>query len=285
MTTTFAPGVPSVPLDGRPDAVGELARRELGRVDRLDADAARLDVAPRCPSRGPSVRSRMVSSRSSKAKIAARSPRAAAALAYWMASVDLPLPAGPRRTALVPYWRPPPSRASSSALPDLSRPALLAAVVLGGDEPREDVEPARLDDEVVVAAPVLLAPELRDPQPPPLGAVLGRELLQAHDAVGDALELQVLRLGRQVVEQEHRAFPADEELLQGEDLPAVAERVLGQQPHLRERVDDDPPRLDPLDLGEDGLGRLAQLDLGGLEHGSTGCPARAPPPARPAPGW
>ena len=215
----------------------------------------------------PAVRSRMVSTRSSKAKMAARSPRPAAARAYWMASVDLPLPAGPRRTALVPYCRPPPRRASSSLLSDLSRPRFWPLVVFPRDEPREDVQPALLDDEVVVAAAVLLAPELRDAQPPPLGAVLGRELLQADDPVGDALELQVFRLGRQVVEQEHRAFPADEVLLEGQDLSPVAERVLGEQAHLRERVDDDPPGLDALDLGEDGLGGDAQLDLGRLEHG------------------
>ena len=152
-------------------------------------------------------------------------------------------------------------------LPALKQAALLAVVVFPRDEPREDVEPALLDDEVVVAAAVLLAPELHDAQPPPLGAVLGRELLQAHDPVGDALELQILRLGRQVIEQEHRAFPADEVLLEGEDLPAVSERVLGEQPHFRERVDDDPPGFGTLDLGEDGLGGDAQFDLRRLEHG------------------
>ena len=209
----------------------------------------------------------MVSTRSSKAKMMARSPRSAAAPAYWIVSVDLPLPAGPRRTDAVPVLQPPAQEGVHLLVAGLKQTALLAAVVFPRDEPREDFQPALLDDEVVVAAAVLLAPELYDAQPPPFGAVLGRELLEAHDAVGDTLELQILRLGRQIIDQEHRAFPVDEVLLEGQDLSPVAERVLGEQPHLRERVDDDPPWLGTLDLGEDGLGGDAQLDLRWLKHG------------------
>jgi len=34
--------------------------------------------------------------------------------------------------------------------------------VLGGDEPRKDIDASHGNDEVVEAAPVLLTPELRD---------------------------------------------------------------------------------------------------------------------------
>ena len=209
----------------------------------------------------------MVSTRSSKAKTAARSPRLGRGPGVLDGERRFAAPGRPEEDRAGAVLQAPAQEGVQLLVVGLEQAALLAVVVLPRDEPREDVQAALLDDEVVVAAAVLLAPELRDAQPPPLGAVLGRELLKAHDPVGDALELQVFRLGRQVVEQEHRAFPADEVLLEGQDLPPVAERVLGEQPHLRERVDDDPPGLDALDLGEDGLGGDAQLDLGRLEHG------------------
>ena len=112
-------------------------------------------------------------------------------------------------------------------------------------------DPPALDDEVVVAAAVVDAAQLRDPQAPALAPrTRASQLLQAHDPVGEALQLQVRpSADGQVVEQEHRAAPADEVLLERQDLPAVAERALGEQPHLRERVEDEPLRLDALDLG------------------------------------
>ena len=47
--------------------------------------------------------------------------------------------------------------------------------------------------------------------------------------MGDAVQLQVRAFGRAVVEQEHRAIPADEELFQRKDLPPVAQGTLRQQ--------------------------------------------------------
>ena len=46
---------------------------------------------------------------------------------------------------------------------------------------------------------------------------------------------------------------ADEELLERQDLAAVAERVLREQPHLGKRVEDDRVGLDPLDLVQHAL--------------------------------
>ena len=51
-------------------------------------------------------------------------------------------------------------------------------------------------------------------------------------------------VGRQVVEQQDGAVAAGEELLQREDLPPVAQRVAGEQPQLRERVEHDARRLE-----------------------------------------
>ena len=119
----------------------------------------------------------------------------------------------------------------------------------------------------MVAAAEGHAAQLLDPQAAPLRAVLGRELLEVDDAVGEALQLQVGRVGGAVVEEDDRAAAAGEELLQGQDLAPVAQRVAGQQPHLGEGVEDDPRRLDLLHDVEDALRGLVQLDLGGVEEG------------------
>jgi len=143
----------------------------------------------------------------------------------------------------------------------LQQAPLLVALMVGGDEPREDRQAAPPDNEVVITSTVRLSAELQDTQPPPLGAVLGRQLLQRHDAVHDALQLQVGRLGGFIIEQEDGALAADEELLEGEDLPTVTKGILGQKPHFGKRVNDDSGRLAPLDLGQDRLGRQPQLDF------------------------
>ena len=77
--------------------------------------------------------------------MAARSPRPAAAATNCAASDDLPEPAGPMKSVLVPRSRPPPSSASSSgtSLDDGLGRELVP--VLGRDEAREDLDAARLD--------------------------------------------------------------------------------------------------------------------------------------------
>jgi hypothetical protein len=109
--------------------------------------------------------------------------------------------------------------------------------------------------------------ELDHPEAPALGAVVGVQLLEEDDAVRDALHLEVVVLARHVVEEEDRAVPPAEELLESEDLSPVAQRVPREQPQLRERVEHDPRRPDPLDLLEDRPGRLAELHFGGMEEG------------------
>src|SRR5271166_6687710 len=84
--------------------------------------------------------------------------------------------------------------------------------------------------------------------------------------MGDTLKLQVANLGREVVEEHYGAVAACEELLEGKHLPAIAQCVLRQQPHLRERVDDHPRRLDAVDLRENELRCHAELQVGRLEH-------------------
>ena len=160
------------------------------------------------------------------------------------ASSDLPVPAGPRISMLEPRSTPPPSSAFElRACRSAARRALEAGPVLGRDQPRKDLHAAGLDDEVVVAAAERLAAILDDPQPPPLGAVVGRQLLQPDHAVRDAVHGLVGRLGGQVVEHQHGRVVPGEIVLQRQDLAAVAQRALRQQADLRQAVEHDPVRL------------------------------------------
>ena len=100
----------------------------------------------------------------------------------------------------------------------------------------------------------------------PRGAELHRQALERDDAVADAVQLQIGRAAGEVVEQQHRAVLAGEVLLESEDLAPVAQRVLGEKPHLGQAIEDDALRLHRLHLVEDRLHGLAKLDLPGMEQ-------------------
>src|SRR5689334_21695694 len=97
--------------------------------------------------------------------------------------------------------------------------------VLARNQAREHLDAALTDDVVVIAAAKRDAAAFHHHQAPPLRAVLGVELLQTYHTVSDALHLQIVVGAGHVVEQHHRAVAADEELLEREDLPAIAKRV------------------------------------------------------------
>src|SRR5262249_11879926 len=65
----------------------------------------------------------------------------------------------------------------------------------------------------------------------------------------------------------HRAIAAGEEMLEGENLPPVAQRALRQETQFRQAVEDDAAWIDLLDALEDELGRLAQFHLRRMEDG------------------
>ena len=89
---------------------------------------------------------------SSKRNIALLCPRAAAAETNNEASVDLPTPAAPTMSVLVPASIPPPRSASRAARPLASRSFRARLPVFGGDKPREDLQTAFQDEEVVIPA-------------------------------------------------------------------------------------------------------------------------------------
>jgi hypothetical protein len=119
-------------------------------------------------------------------------------------------------------------------------------LVLAGDESWKHLEPAAPDHVVVIAAAKIDAPVLDHRQPPALGAVFRIQLLEPHDAMGNGLRMDVLGGAAHVVEQQHGAPAAAEELLHRQDLPAIAQRIPGQQTQFGKRVEDHARRGWPL---------------------------------------
>ncbi len=146
---------------------------------------------------------------------------------------------------------------------------------LGRDEAREHHHAARPDDEVVVAAAVPQPAELHDAHPAALRSVLGGELLHRDDAVDEALEERVRRAGLRVVDEEDRAPQLLQAPLHREDLAAVPEPALREQPQLRAGVEHDPRRPEPVDLLQDEAHPLAELHLRRLVERRLGLVLRA----------
>src|SRR5690348_702130 len=139
-------------------------------------------------------------------------------------------------------------------------------VVLRRDKPRVDLQPAAFDREVVEAALERDAAHFHDAQAAALRAIVNRQLLQKHDAMGDRVELEVVLARREVVQQDHGGLPSGEKVLQREDLAAITQRALRQQPQFREAVNHDAGGVHLFDLVEDELAGLAQLHLGRLQY-------------------
>jgi hypothetical protein len=109
--------------------------------------------------------------------------------------------------------------------------------------------------------------ELGHAQPAALGAELGSELLEPHDPVRDAVKLEVGAVRGAVIEQQYRAPPPGEELLQGQDLTPIAQRLAREQANLGQGVEDHAHGFGELHLLEHRARGFAELDLGGMEDG------------------
>jgi len=143
----------------------------------------------------------------------------------------------------------------------------VVGVVLGGDQAREDGQAAAADDVVVEAALELAPAQLEHPQSPSVAAKHQRLLLQPHDAVRKAVQAGLLDFLGHVVEEEGGAVEFGQEVLQGQDLAAVAQRALREQPDLGDAVEHHAMRLQPLDLLHHHVDRFAELEVGGVKHG------------------
>src|SRR3982751_2556285 len=130
------------------------------------------------------------------------------------------------RSVLVPGSRPPPEQGVE--LGHTAREGLLpkGPVMLGGDQAGKDLQATTPDHEVMVAAPEVHASHLDDPNAPPLRPVSGSKLLEMDDGVAETVQVQVVLMGRQVVEQQYGRVVEQEKVLEREDLAAVAQRPL-----------------------------------------------------------
>ena len=175
---------------------------------------------------------------------------------------DLPVPAGPKNqgagTGLDPAAH------QGVELLDAGRKlrACESGHMLRRHQPREDVDAAGPDREIVKTAAIALPAILQHAQTPTLGAEGGRHFLEPDDPVGDAVNRLVRRFRGQIVQHDHRRAMTGEVMLDGEDLAPVAQRTLGQQANFREAVEHHARRLDALDSVEDLARGFAQLEVG-----------------------
>ena len=85
-------------------------------------------------------------------------------------------------------------------------------------------------------------------------------------AVGDAVHGAVGGLGREIIEHDHGGVVLGKIVLQREDLTPVPQRALRQEPYLRQTIDDDALRSQPLDRIEDALDGFAEFEVGGIKQ-------------------
>ena len=247
-------------------ALDELAGRELRGVDLLERDAPAFQVRPQ----GEAERIRANEGRAVLLieEVDHRVLSAGGGAGRVLGGHDGF--SGPRRAHQ--QGARPPDQASAQEGVELGHAALDDSTVAGPamlrrNHPGEYPHPAGDDPEVVVPASKVETAELGDPQPSPLGAERGGELLEPDDTMRDAVQLEIVGLRGPVIEEQHGAPPPDEELLQGQDLPAVAQRVSREQTNLGQGVEHHPHGVGPLHLTEHRARGLAELHLGGMEDG------------------
>ena len=253
-------------LDGAAHHVGELSWRHLGRIERLDLQPAivqkRLDVQTQC-----------------------LGPQQQCAQAFVEQVIDGPLAAlqgsthaGDRRRGFAN-----PRRSREQGVAATSHSAAKQAVqfrragadhlgqkglaVFGRHQPRKHVQAPGIEVEIVGAAAKRNAAHLGDAQVTPLGTVLAHPLIQADHAVRNAVQLQVVLVGASIVQHQHRAAPGREETLECQHLAPVAQRVLRQDPQLRQTVENDTLRLEPVHRRHHAPRGLTQFDFRGVQDG------------------
>src|SRR5689334_6081503 len=99
-------------------------------------------------------------------------------------------------------------------------------------QPRKNRESVFPNGKIMKAATKTGSPEFDDPKPAPFGSEYRSQLLQRNNPMRDTLQLQIGTFGGSVVEKQHRAFAADKELFERQDLTAIAQRALGEKPHF-----------------------------------------------------
>src|SRR4051812_13284298 len=111
--------------------------------------------------------------------------------------------------------------------------------MLRSDQPREDRQPPARNQEIVISSAELHAAQLHDAQPPAIGTVVRRRLLQLDPPVRHRVRLRLWPAAEAIIEQQHSGLLSYEVLLERKDLPAKTERVLRQQAQLGQRIKHD----------------------------------------------
>ena len=134
-------------------------------------------------------------------------------------------------------------------------------VMFGGNEAREDAQSAAGDDEIVEPAAKAHAAKLHDAQAAAFGTVFGRGVIELEDAVGNGVRLRLSAIVQTIVQQDDRGVFADKVLLQRENLAAKAQRALGEQAELGQRIEHHSGWMQALEFVEKHLGHFVQLDF------------------------
>jgi adenylosuccinate synthase len=140
------------------------------------------------------------------------------------------------------------------------------ALVFGRDQAWKHDQAAGIDNEIVIAAAESHAAELDHAETPPLGAIIGSDMLEHQHPMRQALQLHVDSLAGAIVQQERGTVAARETLFEGENLPPVAQGVLRQQPHFGKGIDDQAAGPHAINLTQQRLCCLRQLDFGRMEE-------------------
>src|ERR671933_588289 len=100
--------------------------------------------------------------------------------------------------------------------------------MLGRHEARKHGDAARAYDIVMIPAAEIDTTQLEHRETAADHAIGHPALLQAQDAVDDAMQLKARHSLSEIIERQHRALTLGEEALQGQDLTPGAQGVLGQ---------------------------------------------------------
>ena len=174
---------------------------------------------------------------SSNRYTAERSPRAAAARANCIPSVDFPTPLGPVMIVIVPRSRPPWVSSSSSGTPNGICSGSNGTANSSGSSRGKTSIPAIAQPQGMPSGAKIGAAELHYPDPPP-----AYPEFQLDDGIGDELKILVRRLVG-FRREKHRRADLAQVAEKRQRLLAELERIGGEIPKLRQPVDEDPRRL------------------------------------------
>src|SRR3954451_6885174 len=104
--------------------------------------------------------------------------------------------------------------------------------MLIGHQAREDHDAAGLDSVVVIALSIAGPPQFGHLDTTARLTEVPGYLFEENHAMSDALQLDVLSPGRPIIQEQNGATAIRKEVLQREDLAAVAQGIAGKQSNL-----------------------------------------------------